>query len=230
MRKLTLTVLAFAAVAPITVVPAFAQSIGQVDNFEDGTTQGWLTALLGNPNPNPPVNVSTGGPDGVDDNYLLLTSNGLEGPGGKLVAINVTNWTGDFEAAGITGITMDVNNFGSDQLNLRLLFESGGPPTDLAVSTDGIIVPAGSGWTSIHFDIKPEDLTAILGTVDNALTNATTFRLFNSTGASFPGPVSTSSLGVDNIRAVPEPATIVGTLCGLGMLLRKRKHKAQQAG
>jgi len=226
MRKITLTLFAIAVAATVTTIPAYAQSVGQVDTFEDGTTQGWTSALLGMPNPNPPINVSTGGPAGTDDNYLLLTSNGLEGPGGKLVAINLDQWTGDYEAAGITGITMDVNNFGSDELNLRLLFESGGPPTDIAVSTTGVLVAANSGWTTIHFDINPEDLTALVGTVDNALTNTTAFRLFNSSGASFPGPVSTSSLGVDNMRAVPEPATIIGTLCGLGMLIRRRKRAA----
>lgn len=210
------------------IAPGLAQSIGQMDTFEDGTTQGWTSALLGAQNPNPPVNVATGGPSGVDDNYLLLTSNGTFGPGGRLVGINVDQWSGDYTAAGITGIDMDVKNFGTTDLNLRLLFESVGQsgPTDIATTTDGVFLAAGSDWTHIHFDISSSDLTALMGTSDNALGNASAFRVFNSSAAQFPGPSTISSLGVDNVEAVPEPATMAALLGGLAFFAKRRKRQS----
>ncbi|MBM3727132.1 MAG: hypothetical protein FJW40_17130 [Acidobacteria bacterium] len=45
---------AFAAQLP-------AVSVGQIDTFEDGTTQNWLVGLLGAPHPAPPANMA-GGP------------------------------------------------------------------------------------------------------------------------------------------------------------------------
>jgi hypothetical protein len=158
---------------------------------------------------------------------MSLTSNGAFGPGGKLVGINVNQWSGDYSSAGITGITMDVKNFGEDDLNLRLLFESvsGGTPTDVATTTDGIFLAANGGWTTIHFDIAPGDLTALAGSVDTALSNASALRIYNSTGPTFPGPGTVSSLGVDNIRAVPEPASMAGVMFGLAFLAKRRRNK-----
>src|SRR6188768_3273056 len=60
--------------------PAYALSIGMVDTFEDGTVQNWTVNLLGmGVSQAPPVNVPTGGPAGVNDNYLLLSSIGGTG-------------------------------------------------------------------------------------------------------------------------------------------------------
>jgi len=85
------------------------------DTFEDGTTQGWG---VGAPYPIPPENVGTGGPAGSGDNFLLLTSSGTGGPGGKMVIFNESQWTGDYIAAGVTGVRLDVNNVGATTLSL----------------------------------------------------------------------------------------------------------------
>ena len=44
-----------AAAALVAPLAASALTIGQVDTFESGTTQGWVVSLLGNPNPAPPA-------------------------------------------------------------------------------------------------------------------------------------------------------------------------------
>ena len=59
---------------------ALAIGAGQVDDFEDGTVQGWSE---GGPSPNPPVNIATGGPDGADDNYLRNAASGGGGSSGN---------------------------------------------------------------------------------------------------------------------------------------------------
>jgi hypothetical protein len=206
---------------------ATAVSMGQTDTFEDGTTQGWMVGLLGAPHPAPPLNIPTGGPAGTDDNYLLLRSVGGSGAGSKLSVINVNQWAGDYLAAGVSAIAMDLNNFGSTELYLRILVADpfAGPPNNLAFSTDPVILPAGSGWTSVIFPITPGHLTAGLGDTTAALTHATELRLFHSQTAEFPGPAIISQLGVDNIAAVPVPAPATVILLGSGLLsffVRKR--------
>jgi hypothetical protein len=208
----------FCALLLLPVTPVGAVSLGQIDTFEDGTTQNWLVGLLGAPHPAPPVNVPSGGPAGVDDNYLRLTALGGVGAGNRLTAINVNQWTGNYLAAGILAIVMDVNNLGTSDLALRLLVADPtvGPPTNLAFSSDAIVVPGGSGWTTVTFPFTPADLTAGLGSVGDALTNATELRIFHSTAATFPGEAVVAQLGVDNITAVPLPGTFL--LLGSGLL------------
>jgi len=204
---------------------AFGASVGQIDTFEDGTTNNWLVGLLGAPHPAPPVNVPTGGPGGVDDNYLLLTAVGGSGPGNRLTVINPVQWTGDFIAAGIGGISMDVNNLGDSDLSLRLHLSDpiAGPPANAAISTNAVFVPAGSGWMSVYFSLLPADLTAVAGDVNNALTNVTELRLFHSPAPGYPGPSVTASLGVDNITALPEPGGFVLLGSALTALLIRRR-------
>ena len=219
-------VLASAALVAALFAPrsAAALAIDQIDTFEDGTTQGWVVALLGSPHPAPPANVATGGPAGDGDAFLLLTAVGGVGAGNRLTVINPAQWAGDYTAAGITQIAMDVRNFGETELALRLLFEDPvvGVPSNQAFSTDAIAVPAGGGWTHIAFPVTPAALSAALGTVDAALSGATEIRIFHSTANDYPGESIAAQLGVDNIRAAPEPggaalaAFAVAALAGLG--------------
>lgn len=221
-RKAAIPVLA----AVLTVAGAghvsAAPIIGQVDTFEDGTTQGWSVDLLGSGgHPTPPSNEG-GGQGGADDNFLLLESLGGGGAGSKLSAANLdARWTGDYLAAGVTAITMDVINLGTTDLYLRFGFEDPipGPPANIAF-TDAVFVPAGSGWMPIQFLVTPAHLTAALGTVELALSNTTVVRLYHSDVPGFPNPIQpipaiAALLGVDNVSAtaVPEPAAL--TLIGL---------------
>jgi hypothetical protein len=65
--------------------------------------------------------------------------------------LNDDQWTGDLLSAGIGALRMSVNNFGPDDLYLRLLFEDfegPGPPANLALTARPIVVPAGSDGPS----------------------------------------------------------------------------------
>jgi hypothetical protein len=197
--------------------PGLAVTVGHIDTFEDGTTDNWLVGLLGSPHPAPPVNIPSGGPTGVDDNYLLLTAVGGGGPGSRLTAINLLQWAGDYITAGIGGIRMDLNNLGSSDLDLRLLLSNplAGPPTDIALSSDPIHLPAGSGWTSVLFPVTPPAFTAVLGSIDAAFMNATEFRILHSPNADFPGPPINALLGVDNIQAIGRTVPEIGSTAWL---------------
>jgi hypothetical protein len=218
-----------------TVLAGRAVSLGQIDDFEDGTTQGWG---VGDPaHPLPPINIASSGPGGANDNYLLVRSVGaIGGPGSRLSVFNLAQWGGDYTAEGVGAIAMDVSNFGPDDLFLRLLLAdpNGGPPTTIAFSADAIQIPAGGGWTHVVFPVGPADLIAALGTVDDALQNATELRLYHRIDPApvIPGatPPVTAELGVDNIEAlaaapVPDAGPTGWMLAGPAVLLFfSRRH------
>lgn len=209
----------------VGAVPAQALTLGQTDDFEDGTPQGWVVNLLGGggSHPAPPENVADGGPGGAGDNYLLLTSVGGDGAGSRMAVINGTQWAGNYTTEGVTGIKMSLKNFGDTDLHVRLLFERVGDfgPTDVATS-DAFFLAAGSDWTNASFNISAADLTTLLGTAENAL-DSTVIRIFSNEDPSFPPDPIAAQLGVDDINAVPEPGTMATALMGLAFLARRRR-------
>lgn len=205
---------------------AQAVVVGQIDDFEDGTTQNWVVSLLGNPHPAPPQNIATGGPQGDDDNYLQLTSFGGTGAGNRMVVLNPAQWAGDYTGAGVTSIRMWARNLGNTDLNLRLMFEdaAGGPPINVAVSTNSANLAAGSGWQMIELGTTAADLTAVTGSVDTVLSGTTILRLYSGATATFPPDPVVGLLGVDDIQAVPEPATLAALGLGMVALIRRRRR------
>jgi hypothetical protein len=226
-----------AVVATLSVIAkADPVVLGQVDTFQSGP-QGWLIGFGAGPVPTTPLPVVGGGQGGPGDNYLRISGTGVREPFGSVSAINDTRWTGNYLAAGVNAITMDVINFGPSNLALRLIvagpFGLTGPPGNIAFTTNAIFLPAGSGWTSVTFLIGPEHLTAQRGTVVGALTNAGALRLYHNPEPGFGGqnngpPPVNATLGVDNITAtaVPEPAAMIllaTGLAGVGAAARKRR-------
>jgi len=187
-----------------------AISLGTSDTFDQGATLGWST---GASSPNPPVGVATGGPGGSADGYLLMTSNGSASAGGKLISFAGTQWLGDYVSAGVTTINLQANNFGATDLALHLSFVGSGFVS--AFTTQAIPVQAGSGWTSLAFDIRPAALTGN----PSALGSVTEIRLYHNPASSLStfGPNIAASLGIDNVTAVPEPQAWL--LFGAGLAL-----------
>jgi hypothetical protein len=228
MRKVTLVMLALGC-----TTAAGAQTVGQSDDFE-GTKENWIINGGGFGAPSFGVTPKLfNGPTGM---YLLLRSIAGSGAGSRLAVLNGSQWAGDYTTSGIDAISMDVRNFSATDLFLRLAFEdpAGGPPTNVAFSSNAIVLPAHSAWMNIIFPILPGSLTAGLGTVNGALANTTVLRLYNSQASNFPNPVTpisalTAELGVDNITAlatVPEPSSIAllgAGLLALGLAARRRE-------
>lgn len=171
-------------------------------------------------------NVPNGGPLGAGDNYLLVTSTGLGGPGSRLATYNDFQWAGDYLSQNVTGIQVDVANFSDDPIHLRafLMFGPGG----FFTSTDPIIIPADGLWHQIYFGMTASDLTAVDGGWDLNETLADLPRLMIRHQEGEPGGIGAplpfaGAMGLDNITALPEPGTIaLLSLGGLAALRRRR--------
>lgn len=166
---------------------------------------------------------------------MLLTALGFPGPGGRLSAFNLDQGAGDYTAAGVTSIAMDLNNFGPDDLHIRLLLADPmfGPPTNIAI-TDAIFLPAGGGWTHGAFAIDAGSLITLLGDATTLLHSATELRIFHNPDPDFPGPPIgippvLAQLGVDNIQAIPEPSSALVLCAGLTCLCIRRRARTRRS-
>ena len=173
-----------------------------IDDFEDGTVMGWSE---GSNSINPPSNVATGGPAGVDDNYLSNDSRGGAGPGSKMVMFNTNQWTGNYIIEGVTKINSDMANIGGFALSMRIAIQGSGTRYG---STVALNLPVGTGqWQQANFGLTSSDLSLISGSqpLSIVLTNVDTLRILSSTaGPAWNGDAINATLGVDNIIAVPE--------------------------
>ena len=159
----------FLVVALLQAAPAAALTVGQIDTFEDRHNPGWVDKLLAARVPlssSSQLIVSTGGP-GRDQRQLspCLPSPAADRTRQLASQFQLAQWSGNYLAAGITAIVMDVKNLGPSDLALRLLVADPtvGPPNNEAFSTDAIVVPTGSDWMRISFPLNPSDLLSLLG-------------------------------------------------------------------
>ena len=212
-RIVTWTTVSMFLIGLIHIDLASAIVLGQLDDFQDGTTQGWTSGV---PNPDPPTNVADGGPAGLGDSYLRVASGGGIGPGSRLIASNGSQWTGDYLAAGVTAITADLKNFGNTELEIRLFVDDqvANLFASPLMSVAAVTLPALGDWNSVTFQLSPGDLTG--GDFNLTLGNVQTLRIVHDTDTSRPHPAIGAELGADNLRAIS--GLIPGDLNGDGFV------------
>lgn len=177
---------------------------GQVDDFEDGTVQDWVIAINGASAPNDPTNVTTGGPDGLNDNFLNYVTTGAPGGAGSrtLIINQSSDWMGNYTAQSILSIKLDVRAEASS-LNVRVAFDGGG---GTMCTTNAVVVAAGTGWTTVVIPISSSDFTLVDAGSDIAATllNVTQMRILSSPTPAWRGEVfsgTPTTMDVDNIEA-----------------------------
>jgi hypothetical protein len=225
MRARSSRYLALLAAVCLSDAQAAAITLGQIDNFYDGTTQGWTggTSLSNQP---------TGGPGGTGDRYLQLNSGG-----GSLGTYNLIQWSGNYAAAGVTRVNIDLKNFGPAPVSMRLMLFTpgcafGGTGCTAWSQRNATVLPPGSGWVKVEFSLAEADLVPVLGGASYAasMANVERIHLKHDPGVQnppgYPNPPQTPNcclvdavLGMDNVIALPEPSWGAGLLAGVLSLL-----------
>ncbi|MHC4487367.1 MAG: hypothetical protein ACYS4T_19575, partial [Planctomycetota bacterium] len=189
--------------------------VARVDDFEDGTLQGWSGGAEQN-------NIATGGPSGAGDNYLEIHRPTASAPFPfHLGTKNTTTWSGDYLTVGIKTIEMDVNTIsitsGPANLSLRIMLLG---PGGAFSSKDPITIITEGGWQHIEFGLTRSDLVRTFGSgatyadpgpgiddLTETLRNVGTLLIRHDPAPS-PTPVGLhpqhilATLGIDNITAV----------------------------
>lgn len=168
---------------------------GQIDDFENGTTENWTDGGSSVP----PVNISTGGPAGANDNYLSDPSLGGGGPGSKMVMFNDQQWAGNYSGNNIIAIRFQARAL-TNTLNLRIAFDGAG---GRICTTNAVTIPAGSPWTNYEIPIFETDFTLVSGgaNVAQTLADVTDMRILSNSNPAWQGESIVATLEIDNIEA-----------------------------
>ena len=193
-----------------------AVTIVQKDDFQDANigTMNWA----GRSNP---TRITTGGPQGAGDAYLRINSTNFH-----LATKNEGQWMGDFIAAGVQAIEMDLNRTaGPDDVQIRLFVH--GPGGRFGTTNPTVPIVLGV-WEHYVFDLTSTNMTYVsggTGVLEDTLKDVTNLLIRNDptptpsdTGTHFPH--ITATLGIDNIasKCLVAPASDVNGDCRTNFL------------
>ena len=195
-----------------------------VDDFEDGSTDGWV---VGQQSPFQP-RVVDGGQRGPGDHYLRMQAGGDPNlPGGRVVVLNRNAlWTQDLNQRRVKAIEFDflaLNSFTPFQL--RFAFYTLGP--NGFASTNPVTIVSDGKWHHVVLPFSEAAMTN-LGTMAwaDVLKHFEEVRILSSPTPTLRGEANFATWGFDNIKVVaaPEPSSGVIVLAGLACgLLRRRR-------
>ncbi|WP_435413100.1 T9SS type A sorting domain-containing protein [Psychroserpens mesophilus] len=203
--KIKLLILSFLLSSSVAIAQVVAN---QVDDFEDNTPQGWTigsSTLAG-------ILITTpadGGPDGAGDGYFSYTTTGSSNGGGSKCLIFSRNaqWSGDFIGQGVVAVKMDVRATSGD-INLRIGLadqDSNSFPVTQMVTTNPVVITAGSGWQEVTIPIQPSDFTVLPGgsglTAAQVLASVVEMRILSNPSASWIGESGLRVMDLNDITA-----------------------------
>ena len=210
MRKVT--GLAAGMILALTAA-AWAVSPAEVDDFQDGTFENWTGGVS-------LTNVPNGGPLGLGDRYLNVSSFN------RLATYNINQWTGDYQAAGVLDIGVDMRNPNAEPLEMRIVLFS--PNDTRYTSATPHVVPGDSQWHHYVFSLRESDLIVVqdLGTSYGSLMTNMARLMFRYDDVGMAGGTPyIGQMGIDNVTAiVPEPSLAAAAL--LGVLVARRNRAA----
>jgi hypothetical protein len=215
-----LSLLAVPAVLATSVSSSSAAiNLGDLDTFQDGSSAFW-TGGVG------PTVIDDGGPLGAGDRFLQQTSDG-SGSGGKLTMYNRERWVGNYSGAGVTRLEMDLKNFTSQTLSIRIAFKVTSDISSPGFVSSAFSLPADNQWHHAVYNLVPANFTAIgsPGTFASVLAgNNVEFRILHSVNPSLTGNnISNGRLGYDNIHALPAPGSAAVLALAAPLAFRRRR-------
>ncbi|MFK7909275.1 MAG: PEP-CTERM sorting domain-containing protein [Akkermansiaceae bacterium] len=195
-----------------------AATLAHSSNFEGSNKDGWQHPVFSG-------NQTSIQPDGPFNSILLVTSSGGGGVGSRLVVPNSTpNWTGNYSAAGITAVKMDLVNNSGLNLSIRIGVEGGAGGNRWTSIVPVSLSPSQRG--TFRFDLDSSSLGAAGGNdLAAALADISQIRvLHNPNAGDFKGAAVPGSFTVDNITLVPEPSSSAMFFAACAILLIRRKR------
>ena len=140
----------------------------------------------------------------------------------KLTIFNREQWIGDYLAAGVIAIEMDLANLGADPLLMRFAMKNDlGPGAAGFTATDPFLLPADGAWHHAVFPLTESAMTRLNSldlTLADLLANVVEARILHSMDPSLTGDNIRATLGVDNIQAVYVPEPTAGLLLTIGAI------------
>lgn len=201
--------LAFLILFPVS---ARAITLGQIQTFENGRGEGWLGSAFNSL-------LEDGGPAGVGDAYLRVSTIEVGLPGSLRFSLRVAGvWGGDYLAAGVNAIEADFINLGTSDLSIRFSFGTTTIGAAGSVSSVPFVLPPDGRWHHVRFGLSPGDMTPDPSLALRNVSSASFRHLTDLADLSAGGTPVISSLGIDNIRATPEPVSLVLLMAGVGVV------------
>ncbi|NLX13384.1 MAG: hypothetical protein GXY44_06990 [Phycisphaerales bacterium] len=177
--------------------------LGQVDDFQDETAIRWWSGTAS------VSKIATGGPAGLGDQYLQVSTTAY--PEGRQLMVNNRMWGGDYVMAGVHSLEVALLNLNPFPLEIRIL----APSMDYGVytSSTAFLIPSDGQWHHTVFSLLEDDMTWVGGSAGDysmAMRNILSLTIRHQPGEpAYNGPAIVASFGIDNIRATPEPGTLV---------------------
>jgi hypothetical protein len=202
-------------------------SLSSMDNFSS-SSEGWSIGGAG-------VQPSHNGGNGQDGNpgFLSHFSDGGGANGKWLMFTSQSDWTGDYIAAGVSGISLWAEVTAGSNLGLRIGFDGPGG----WFYSEGQTVDA--GWSQFIYLLTPDQFTYAAGSggtasFNDTMSGVTRFEIFGGSGAVsyrsngdlLQAGTSIATLSIDNIQVVPEPSAaallLAAGVIATRTLLRRR--------
>ncbi|MFN7020601.1 MAG: hypothetical protein ACK4WH_04635 [Phycisphaerales bacterium] len=149
-------------------------------------------------------------------------------------------WLGDYVGAGVTRIEMDLRNFTTQPLTIRIglkQFTGQGVPGYATSNAKAFILPADGRWHRAGFDLTDSDMVPINGpfvslteVLSGGVNGFQELRIVHSLSPSLQGDNISGTMGIDNITAIPAPGAVaVLTLAGGPSLRRVRRRPSSES-
>ncbi len=210
---------AFALLVATTAVANAQITATTSDNFSSGKSN-WANGK----NLNNVQLITAGGPAGAGDAYLQVVSSGQEGPGGRPIVFNRQQWTGNYSAAGVQAIAMDLINQGDSPLDMRVALRSSvADEAPSYVTTSAIQIPNDKLWHHAVFPLTEDAMTVQFDEAgpflfSDLMQNVAELRVLHNSEIEAESVPFATTFGIDNVQAiVPEPAmgvlSLIGSLC-----------------
>jgi len=217
MRVWGRTILSAAIIALSASIAGAAVMSGQTDDFQDGTVANWTNGGAASA----PTNVANGGPLGLGDKYMHVVS------GSNLATFNTTQWIGNFSAANVLDIALDLRNPNLTELDMRVVIH--GPSGSRWTSAVPAVVPADNLWHHYVKSLRQTDLMNVVGgdTYAGTITDVSRMQIRHEVTPGSGGTPFTGAVDIDNVSSVvPEPATLapLGALA-VSLACRRRRWR-----